>query len=100
MKTRFVFSANAAALFSLATGTNFRVRNEDGVVSIKASTRPYPVLSEFGFGRTELSEAGERSATVDGELPVGTFSLEAGKYGWSKLIASAEGGIVLSHVAE
>jgi hypothetical protein len=100
MKTKFAFTADVAALFSITSGLNFRVQAEDGVVRIKASTRPYPVLSEFGFGRTEVSEDGARSAVIEGELPVGTFSLQAGKYGWATLVADPVGGLTLSHVAE
>jgi hypothetical protein len=86
-------SLSATALASLGLEISVRVRNEDGVFSIKSSTRPRGVKGEFSFGTmTAVDDA--VLATIPAELPVGGFTLEKGKYGWHKLVAAAEGATV------
>jgi len=85
MHSRIVLSA--LALTSLGTDPNLRVRIEDGVVSIKSSTRPRGVKGEFSFAQTTADGEGS-VALIPAEIPAGSFTLAKLKYGWHALVAA------------
>jgi hypothetical protein len=71
----------APALVAFGAGNTVRVRLEDGVISIKSSTRPRAVKEEFSFG----SVAGD-TLSIPALLQAGDYTLEAAKYSWVKLV--------------
>jgi hypothetical protein len=91
MFTDIKVSKQAMPLFT--TGHNIRIRNVDGVISIKPSTRGYGVRGEFSFSTLKIVD-GCLKGNFKGEATAGEYGLEKQKYGWFTLVGGT--GITLS----
>lgn len=82
------FTLSGQRIFSVKTGYNFRVRNNDGMFySIKPTGRNYGVKAEYGFEKFDPDSATLETSCV---LPGGGYHLEPISYGWFKLVPGGD----------